>query len=386
MRNVVFMVLVCISMSTPFATAAQLDAVVLADGSSIEPSFQFLKVIYIQYPDGGELSEILQGMEQTISFTADSGDGTDNRIVEQVNQSLGRISSSAVATSATINYQSTLHGNEEYAVLEYKVNIKPVITDHIIARSFEKSTVDANWRGISIGEPVIVQTVYGPFNVNSPRAALDVMVPEVSERLDDVAILELPIIDASGILELPLNEWHSLFDNTAIISDAKEYNYTGKYVITHYTMGTCDIFRGLCDADNEDIIEEIILDKTYTIKIVESDNDASIAFEGYVDTESNAEGQEVFHTSLRSRVIQDDYTDEFPVAIIYGMAGMAAIGGVVMFAISNRRLKKDNLNCGQTGVDPAHLVSYESSSSAASYKTNRGESYLIADKRSKMPV
>ena len=63
MRNVVFMVLVCMSMSTPFVTAAQLDAVILADGSSIEPSFQFLKVIYIQYPDGGELSEILQGME-----------------------------------------------------------------------------------------------------------------------------------------------------------------------------------------------------------------------------------------------------------------------------------------------------------------------------------
>ena len=162
-----------------------------------------------------------------------------------------------------------------------------------------------------MASPVIVQTVYGPFNVNSPRAALDVMVPEVSKRLGDVAVLELPIIDASGILELPLNEWHSLFDNTAIISDAKEYNYTGKYVITHYTMGTCDVFRGLCDADNEDIIEEIILDKTYTIKIVESDNDASIAFEGYVDTESDAEGQEVFHTSLRSRVIQDDYADEF---------------------------------------------------------------------------
>ena len=212
------------------------------------------------------------------------------------------------------------------------------------------------------------------------------MVPEVSKKLGDVTILELPIIDASGILELSLNEWHSLFDNTAIISDAKEYNYTGKYVITHYTMGTCDVFRGLCDPDNEDVIEEVILDKTYTIKIVESDNDASIAFEGYVDTESDAEGQEVFHTSLRSLVKQEADGDEFPVAIIYGMAGMAAVGGVVMFAISNRRLKNDSLNRGQTGVDPAHLVSYETSNSAASYKTNRGESYLIADKRTKMPV
>jgi hypothetical protein len=70
---------------------------------------------------------------------------------------------------------------------------------------------------------------------------------------------------------------------------------------------------------------------------------------------------------------------------MYGMAGMAVIGGVVMFVISDRKLKRTK-DDEQTGVDPAHLTSYEISSSAGSYKTNRGESHLIAYKKSKMPL
>ncbi len=70
---------------------------------------------------------------------------------------------------------------------------------------------------------------------------------------------------------------------------------------------------------------------------------------------------------------------------MYGMAGMAAIGGIVMFVFSNRKLKKDQ-NEGQTGIDPTHLRSYETSTSSGSYKTNRGESYLISNEKSRMPI
>ena len=60
---------------------------------------------------------------------------------------------------------------------------------------------------------------------------------------------------------------------------------------------------------------------------------------------------------------------------MYGMASIAAIGGAAMFVFSNRKAKKD-LDQGQTGIDPAHLRTFESSKSAGSWKTNRGESYL----------
>ena len=52
--------------------------------------------------------------------------------------------------------------------------------------NLKKSTVDANWRGISIENPVVVKTDYGLFDVNNPKSALDIMIPDVSEKLNDI--------------------------------------------------------------------------------------------------------------------------------------------------------------------------------------------------------
>lgn len=371
-----------ISSFVPYASAAQLDAAILSGEESTDPSFQFLRVIYIEYPDDGKISEELRGKNKTISFTADHSTQGMNDLIMNLNENLKSISSDAIITDAKINYHVMLHGNDNHAVIEYKIQLVPTITNHILAKSFEKSTVDANWRGISLDESVVLKTTHGSFDINNPKSALDIMIPNVSEKLTGIAILELPLIDASGILELPLHKWHSLFDNTAIISDAAEYKYVGKNVITHYSMGECSIEVGLC-SDTE-LMKGIELDEKYTVRMIESRDDATISFEGYVDS-IIIDGNEAFQTSLKSLVTQKPDTDEFPATVMYGMAGIAAIGAVVMFVISDRKLKKDT-DEGQTGVDPAHLSSYEISSSVGSYKTNRGESYLTSDVKSKTPI
>lgn len=76
---------------------------------------------------------------------------------------------------------------------------------------------------------------------------------------------------------------------------------------------------------------------------------------------------------------------QFLVVALYGMAVLGVIGAGVMFVISNQKLKRDKTQ-GQTGIDPAHLRSYETSGSSGSYKTNRGESYLVADGKSRAPL
>ncbi len=378
-----FIITLLVTGLIPYASAAQLDASILSEEDSTEPSFQFLRVIYIEYEDNGNFSELLRGEKQTISFEAGSNTPGTDEIIANLNQNLRAISSNAIVTDVKIKYQAILQGNENSAVIEYKVQLIPTITNHVIAKSFEKSTIDANWRGISIDGPLILQTQYGLFDVNNPKSALDVMVPEISEQLKDVAILELPLIDASQILSLPLHEWHSLFDNTAIIPGAVQYNYTGENVITHYSMGECNIEIGLCD-DREWIENNIDLDAKYSIRAIESRDDASIALEGYAESTIINE-IEVFQIDLRSSIESDAI--EFGVIIMYGMAGFAVIGGAIMFVISNRKIKKDK-NEGQTGVDPAHLRAYETSDSAGGYKTNRGESYLISNEieESKMPL
>jgi len=70
-------------------------------------------------------------------------------------------------------------------------------------------------------------------------------------------------------------------------------------------------------------------------------------------------------------------TGEFPVMIVYGMAGMAALGGIGFFIFSNRSLK--NTEQSQQGIDPSRLQGYQTSASSGGYQTNRGEAQLKDD-------
>ena len=379
-----FFAMLIISGLLPSVWAAQLDATILTKDTTSEPSFQFLRIVNIEYPNGGEIADLLQGQKQTLSFTADSQTPGMSNLVSQINENLASIPSHAIVTDAKINYQARLSGNDKYAVIEYKIELIPTITNHIIQNESDKSTIDANWRGIKLGNPISLDTKYGMFDINNPKSALDVMLPIVMKKIEnqDIKILELPLMDASGILGLPLDRWHSLFDNTAIIQGSKDYGFTGKYVVTRYSMGECNLEVGPCH--DRKWLQDFELDKKYSIKMAESQDDATIAIDGYVNS-STLGGIEIFETSLRNNISEKPGTDEFPASVMYGMAGMAVIGGVVMFVISNRKLKRDQ-NQGQTGIDPSHLRTYETSNSAGGYKTNRGESYLIPSETSKMPI
>ena len=379
--NNVILLLIFVSGLIPMAYAAQLDAEIPAEKDNIEPSFQFLRVIYIEYPNGGEIANLLQGRMDTLSFTANSTTPGMTGLIEKINQNLKSIPSDAFVTDAKITYQALLSGNENSAVIEYKLELIPTITNHVIQRAFEKSTLDANWRGIKLEQPLVIDTSYGPFDINNPKSALDVMIPDVMLKIknENIEIIEIPIMDASGIQSLPLKKWQSLFDNTAIIPGAAEYKFSGKYVVTHYTMGECSVEVGACN--DRKWVQDFETDKKYSIKMVESQDDASIAIEGYADS-SIFEGIEVFDTSLKS-IVNDAPETEFPAGVMYGMTAMAVIGGVAMFVISNRKIKHDK-DQGQTGIDPSQLRSYDISNSAGSYKTNRGESHLATN--TKMPI
>ncbi|NJK77559.1 MAG: hypothetical protein HC944_00110, partial [Nanoarchaeota archaeon] len=114
--------------------------------------------------------------------------------------------------------------------------------------------------------------------------------------------------------------------------------------------------------------------QNYAIRSVQSADQGNIAAIGFgaLDVLDGLEIMGVTPTPPK------DYgttsTGGFPIAIVYGMAGMAAIGGIAFFIFSNRALK--NQKVGQQGIDPSKLVSYQTSASSGGYQTNRGEAYL----------
>lgn len=221
--------------------------------------------MYIDYPQGGELAESLVGRAHEISIVADSTTLGMEDLIAHLNENLRSTLSNAIITDVRLNYQAILSGNKDSAVIEYKMEIIPTITNHILQRQNDKSTIDASWRGIKVAQPIIIDTQYGKFDINNPRSALDVLIPKESGKIIQLDIVKMPLIDASKILDLPLDKWHSLFDNTVIIPGAKEFNFTGKYVVTHYSMGECNIEVGNTCQDRE-WFEDFELDKRYTIR------------------------------------------------------------------------------------------------------------------------
>jgi hypothetical protein len=373
-----------LSGSLPSVLAAQLDAKIMVEEDFISPSFSFLRIIYIEYPEGGEIAQLLQGENQNFTFSANSETPGMKNLINQINENLESLPSTVFVTDAKVNYQAILSGNQNSAVIEFKIQLIPTFINPVIKEQGDTRTIDANWRGLTLSSPVFFETQNGTFDINNPKDALDLMIPNVMGKFENsnVKILELPMIDSSGILELPLYKWHSLFDNTAIIASSEQFNFTGKYVLTHYSMGECNIFDGFCE--DRKWIQEMELDKEYRIVMIESRDDASITIEGYSEP-SSLDSIETFEASLLSPVNEEPATDEFPASVMYGMAGMAAIGGMAMFFFSNRKLKQDQ-NQGQTGIDPTYLTVYDTSNSAGGYKTNRGESNLVISKASKTPV
>ena len=62
--------------------------------------------------------------------------------------------------------------------------------------------------------------------------------------------------------------------------------------------------------------------------------------------------------------------------VLYGMAGMAALGGVAVMVMSQRKLKKEKGHYAQTGIDPTQLTGVQTSASSGGYQTVRGEAQV----------
>ena len=202
------------------AYAAQLDVSITSDTAEINPSYKFLRIVFFEYPDGGKLGKLLQGKDSRISFTADSTTPGVQEIIAHLNQQLQDSLSGARVTDAKITYQATLDANDKSASIEYNIEIIPTITNHAIQIN-SQTYIDSDWRGIKITGPALIETEYGEYDINSPESALRVMVPELMQEIqntDAKKILNIELLDASGISDLPLSKWHFLFDPTAILS------------------------------------------------------------------------------------------------------------------------------------------------------------------------
>ena len=356
------------------AYAAQMDARINPNSDESFFKINYQKTVFIEYPDGGKLFDELHTKEWTITGTADSSNPGVQDLISKLNSRLSNDGSHAKVSDLNVIYDFHLKGRNLNTSIDYKVTLDGVITDYVISKDQTKTLVDMGWRGLTVTDEIIIDGV----GINHPISALidkEPVVYDVLKGNEAEAILSKNLIDANYILEQPLTNWHFLFDPTGINVDAGTFGLDESisgFVVSHWTMGESSLREG---RQVERVFEaEVNADKKYVIRSVQSADAANLSAIGFGALDV-LDGLEIAGITPKApEGYATTSTGEFPILIVYGMAGMAAIGGIGFFIFSNRALK--NQETAQTGVDPSRLTGYQTSGSSGGYQTNRGEAQL----------
>src|SRR6185312_4361728 len=152
--------LILVSLFTPSAFASvNLTAYMATNGHPVTPVFKFSKTILIDYPNGSELQQELNGKNVTVEFTDDSNHNPNIRSLGQkINLDIAnkRQNSSSI-TNLIVQYETIIHGDNKQARIDYLVTLKPTLENYVInSQSDDTTTLDASWMGFSIKDPVVI--------------------------------------------------------------------------------------------------------------------------------------------------------------------------------------------------------------------------------------
>ena len=365
--------LVVIGTSSP-AWAAQLDAKINPNSDSSPFSMNYQKTVFIEYPNGGNLFDELRGNEWTVAGTADSSNPGVQDLMKKLNQKLSEDGSHAHISDLDVSYEFYLKGRNINTSIDYKVLLEGTLSGYVITKDAQRTLVDLGWRAMTVNDEVNIDGV----EINIPINMLRDQEPAVyavfaGTKAEEV--LHRPIINADFILEQPLTNWHFLFDPTGINVDAGTFGLDESisgFVVSSWTMGESSIREGR--QVERVFTAEIDADQKYVVRSVQSSDQANLSLIGFgaLDILDNLEIAGVTPTPPEGYATTS--TGDFPIMIVYGMAGMAAVAGIAFFIVSNRSLKNEKI--GQQGIDPNRLVGYQTSASSGGYQTNRGEAQL----------
>ena len=379
-RSLVFTILlaglIVVGTSTP-AWAAQLDARINPNNDESPFKMTYLKTVFIEYPNGGNLFDTLRGHEWTVEGTGDSSNPGVQHLIQEINRTITDNGSQARISDLNVSYDFHLKARNINTSVDYRVILEGVLTNYVITKDTQRTLVDLGWRGMSTDSEIVINGV----EINIPMNMLRDQEPQVytyfaGTEVEDV--LNRPLIDADFILEQPITNWHFLFDPTGINADASTFGLSSEiagFVVSSWTMGESSLREG---RQVERVFEaEIMSDQPYVVRSVQSSDQANLSAIGFGALDI-LDGVEIIGvTPTPPEGYATTSTGEFPVMIVYGMAALAAIGGIGFFIFSNRSLKKELK--GQQGIDPSNLVGHQTSASSGGYQTNRGEAQLKDD-------
>ena len=303
------------------AWAAQMNAQINPNSDQSFFKVNYQKTVFIEYPNGGILFDELHLKEWTLSGTVDTSDPGVQDLIDKLNSKIASDGSQARISDLDVTYDIHLKGRNLNTAVDYKVIIEGTLTDYVISKDQTKTLVDMGWRGMSTTGEIKVDGV----GINHPISVLEENEPAVYNILagtEAEEILSKNLIDANFILEQPMTNYHFLFDPTGINVDAGTFGLDESisgFVISHWTMGESSLREG---RQVERVFEaEVVADQKYVVRSVQSADAANISAIGFgaLDLLDGVEIAGITPTAPEGYAVTS--TGEFPILIIYGMAG-----------------------------------------------------------------
>ena len=361
------------------ALGAQLDASLNPDTDASPFKMTYQRTAFVEYEAGSGLSQMFSGDEWELTGKVGTEDPAVQSLMDSLNDKIRSDGSIASVDDLVVEYSIQLTGRDINTSMDFRVVLTGNIVGYVITQDQLRTLVDLGWRGLSSDIPVVIDGT----DVNIPLNMLEVQEPvlyDLAVGTEAGEILSMPLINADFILEQPMTNWHFLFDPTFITEHAGQYGIEAGSVLSSWTMGESSIREGI-QVENEwhatvsgASHPDMPGDASFELRAVQSADAANLYVAGFGALDK-LEGVEIAGVTERA---PDDFattaTGDFPVFIIYGMAGLAAVGGGLFFVFSNRALKHEKQ--GQQGIDPKNLVGYQTSAASGGYQTNRGEAQL----------
>ena len=283
---------------TPVDAAQMTFRTFSQSGVSEEAEIKFQRSVIINYDDGGQLADQLRGLKISKTFSVDSSDPGVNDLRDRMNYFLKNTANSdAAITDVKIDYDTTLTGRGLNTSIDYKAIVTLYVTNHII-RDFSGSSagiIDMDWRGVVVDGPVEINVKGVVHEINLPISFISDVAPALYSAVQGTeaeAILNTPLMDASGIKAQPLGNWHFLFDPTGINVDASQFGMSEELaglVWSSYTMGESSLREGI--QTEKEQVATFTTDKTYDLRTIESADAANVFVAGFanVDVLQNSE-------------------------------------------------------------------------------------------------
>ena len=371
---------IVISSISPIFASSQLEVTIDPNSDTAIAKMTYQRSVNIDYSDGGKLAETMNGKYEKISFSADSSNPSVQSLISKINSYVLSEGSQALVTELSLDYKSVLTGRATSMSVDYSITLHPTIHNFVIKAGSgnDPTLLDVDWRGFGVLGPVVINTpTYGDVEINLPISSFEKFTPSLALSLkasDAAEILSTRLMDGDEIKAQPIGNWHFLFDPTGIGADASQYGFETGSVISSFTMGESSLREGLI---REQIHQATLSsDKMYLVTSYESSGNASIDIIGFANRDTLGNSEIFGVTPNAPEGYASTSSGEFPAFILYGMAGMAAVGGAAIMIISQRKLKKEGKNLRQTGIDPTQLTGSQTSASSGGYQTVRGEAQV----------